>query len=310
MSRFRLLAGKPLIAVSLVFLLGCPRMSDLLDPSNTGDSDSSDSSGITSQTVFTSSTLSGLGASALAAPIVDSADGLLVTPDNATGEALSLLFATDGQPDEGVVVFGDGRPDIAAATATLYPFDLANSLALNGTASLKPGFVGGQSVHMVLLFGYIDVLFTLNSQQREVRVAMADVDGMTRGDVLLKNLTSGSFEWYDQDAAAFTTTRPTNPVVIDDIRDFTDPIRPQLVFYPLNVGLNTAVTMDATALAASSAIESTVDFGLTQAVVIEGQHDETTVTDALLIQNFNLTQSAFGFGDSGLQADGTLTVIP
>ncbi len=304
MSRFCLLAGTSLVAMSLVFLLGCPQAGDLFTPSNPTNA------GLTSRTVFTSSTLSGLGPAALAAPVADSADGLLVTPDNATGEVLSLLFATDGQPDEGVVVFGDGRPDIAPATATLYPFDLANSLALNGTAGLKPGFVGGQSIHMVLLFGYIDVLFTLNAQQREVRVAMADVDGMTRGDVLLKNLTSGSFEWYDQNTTSFTTTRPTNPVVIDSIRDFTDPIRPQLVFYPLNVGLNTAVTMDATALAASSAIESTVDFGLTQAVVIEGQHDEAAVTDALLIQNFNLTQSAFGFGDSGLQADGTLTVLP
>jgi hypothetical protein len=284
---------------AVALLLGCPAGSSLFG-----------GVGLTSTTVFTSSTLNGAGASSQASPVTDTADGLLVTPDNATGKVLSLLFATDGQEDEGIVIFGDGRPDIAPATATLYDFDLADSLAVNGSVSLKPGFVGGQSSLMVLLFGYIDVYFTLDGQQKVVRVAMADIDDMVRGDVLLKDSTTGSFEWYDLDAGAFTGTRPSNPVVIEDIRDFTDPIRPQLVFYPLNVELNSPVTLDAAALASSSAIESTVDFVLTQAVVIEGQHDEAAVTDALLIQNFNLTQSAFGWGDSGLRADGTLTVIP
>jgi len=300
MSKYGLLSVGVLVAicVSVAFMLGCPEGSGLFGTN------------MTSQTVFTSSTLSGAGAAAQGSPVTDSTDGLLVTPDNATGEVLSLLFATDGQIDEGIVVFGDNRPDIAPATATLYPFDLADSLAVNGSASLKPGFVGGQSSMMVLLFGYIDVYFTLNGQQKVVRVAMADIDDMVRGDVLLKNSATGAFEWYDLDNASLTTTRPNNPVVIDDIRDFTDPIRPQLVFYPLNVELNNAVALDATALASSSAIESTVDFVLTQAVIIQGQHNEAAVTDALLIQNFNLTQSAFGWGDSGLQADGTLTVIP
>ena len=120
--------------------------------------------------------------------------GLQLTPDNVTGQVLSLLFATDGQDDEGVVIFGDSRPDIAPADADLIDFDFAEPEPILSTILLKPGFVGGQSSLMVLLFGYLDLHFTLDEQEKVVRVALADNDDMLRGDKLLLDVASDTFE--------------------------------------------------------------------------------------------------------------------
>ncbi|MFT4604563.1 MAG: hypothetical protein ACI9W4_001296 [Rhodothermales bacterium] len=55
----------------------------------------------------------------------------LVDPFNVTGEILSVVFPIDPAPDDGIVVFGDGRPDIAPTTAQLLPFDFADHLSVN-----------------------------------------------------------------------------------------------------------------------------------------------------------------------------------
>lgn len=259
---------------------------------------------LSTRTVLKSSSLAG-GSVAYAKTGSDAT----LTPDNITGEVLSLLFATAGQIDEGIVFFGDGRPDIAPATTTLYPFDMADHLAVNATTMLKPGFVGGVSEHGVALFGYIDVEVTLgNGAEHIVRVALAEVNGMQRGDKLLDDGT-GTFQWYDLDTAQFTNTRPTNPAVLEDIRDFTDPVRPNLVFYPLNVFLNTPVSLNAVDLAASTSLDVEVDFFMGQAIVLEGE-TTTSVDTATLITSFNLVQVTEGFGTSGLDADATMVLIP
>jgi len=288
--------------------------------------------GISSSTIFTSSSLAGgSNPSGQSAPaVVDTPEGLRITPTNITGKVLTLLFPIESQEDEGVVVFGNNRPDIAPASSELLDFDMAQRLAVNGTVQLKPGYVGGQSGALNLLFGYIDVEFVLNGRARVVRVALADVNGMQRGDLLLwfdgadataqtmatgsagdattgdGATTTGRFRWYDLDADQFVSTRPDNPVVIEAIRDFFDPVRPHLVFYPLRAELTSTLDLRAEVFENAISMNVVLDFILHQAVVLEGQHDET-IDDAALIQSFNLANSAFGFGQSGLQVNADVT---
>ena len=107
-------------------------------------------------TVLTSTSLSGAGSAAQVPAMSRSSTDVQLTPDNVSGEILTFLFATAGQADEGISVFGDIRPDTAWSSAPLYPFDLANQLAVNTQITVKPGFVGGTSEHAVAIFGYAD----------------------------------------------------------------------------------------------------------------------------------------------------------
>jgi hypothetical protein len=230
-----------------------------------------------------------------------------LTPDNVSGEILSFLFATAGQEDEGISVFGDVRPDTAWSSAPLYPFDLANQLAVTTQITVKPGFVGGTSEHAVAIFGYADFHLTLASgNQQVVRVSMVELGslGMQRGDKLLAD-ANGTFQWYDMDTQTFTSTRPNNPAVIEAIRDFTDPIRPLMVFYPLNVFLTSPVTLDPQVVTTASGLDAVVDFSMGGAVTLVGQ-TTSNVTDDVLITSFSLTQIG-NWGNSGLHADAALT---
>ncbi len=264
-------------------------------------------------TVLTSTSL----APAMAAPKGPSAtrfasgssNDIQVTPSNVTGQVLSVLFPVQPAEDEGVVVFGDGRPDIAATSAQLFPFDLADQLAVNATLELKPGFQGGTTNSVLTLFGYSDFEYTqLDGTERVVRVAMASVDGMTRGDKLLE-IGSG-FQWFDLDTNTFTSTRPANPASIEEIRDFTDPIRPNLVFFPLVVDLTTVIPVDGPSFVAASTIESELDFLMGGAITFLGQ-TTTNLSEADLIQTFTLSQVLTEFGGpAGLQAEATLVANP
>jgi len=185
---------------------------------------------LSAETVLPSTTLSGAPVAGQELPAAQEATGLLITPDNVTGQVLSLLFATDGQDDEGVVIFGNSRPDIAPADSVLIDFDLAEPDPILSSIQLQPGFVGGQSSLMPLLFGYFDLHFTLDEVDKVVRVALANTDDMVRGDKLLLNTATDTFEWYDLDSGSFVTERPDNPALIEPIANFTDPIRPSLVY--------------------------------------------------------------------------------
>ena len=262
---------------------------------------------LTVSTVLTSTSLSGAGSAAQVPAMNLSSADVQLTPDNVSGEILSFLFATAGQEDEGISVFGDIRPDIALASAPLYPFDLANQLAVTAQATVKPGFVGGTSEHAVAIFGYADFHLTLASgNQQVVRVSMVELGslGMQRGDKLLAD-ANGTFQWYDMDTQTFTSTRPNNPAVIEVIRDFTDPIRPLLVFYPLNVFLTSPVTLDPQVVTTASGLDAVVNFSMGGAVTLVGQ-TTSNVTDDVLITSFSLTQVG-NWGNSGLQASATLT---
>ncbi|MFT4604567.1 MAG: hypothetical protein ACI9W4_001300 [Rhodothermales bacterium] len=233
-----------------------------------------------------------------------------VTPSNVTGEILSVVFPIDPAPDDGIVVFGDGRPDIAPTSAQLFPFDFADQLSVDATIQIKPTLSDGTIERVHPLFGYADFAYIqLDGTERVVRIAMASVAGMTRGDKLL-DMGGGQFEWYDLDTSSFSATRPANPSVIEEIRDFTDPIRPNLVFYPMVVNLTSTLNVVAAEYLAASTIESEVDFFMGGALTLVGQ-TTSDLADADLIQSLTLTQMITGFGgQSGFEADATLNPIP
>lgn len=323
------LATAAALSALALIAIGCIDLSALtsgLIGNLTGGSDSSggppDSGGIASSTVLRSSDLVRGDAAQSTPAVSDTTEGLRITPINVTGKVLSLLFPIDGKEDEGVVVFGNYRPDIAPADSELLPFDMADQLAVSGAVQLKPGFGGGPATSMILLFGYLDIEFELNGQNRLVRVATASVEGMQRGDVLLwfDNTTSsaqttpsgsspepaspdGEFRWYDLDTNSFVSTRPENPVVIPAIRDFFDPIRPNLVFYPISGQTTQTLDLGANVFENAISLNVVLDFALSQFIVLEDQHDPSAIDDATLIQNFNLSITSLGVDFSGLSVD-------
>lgn len=276
-----------------------------------------DTGGLSAETTLTSTSLTGGEPSAAQiSPNEEEVPGLQLTPDNVTGEVLSLLFTTDGQAEEGLVIFGNGRPDIAPADSDLIEFDFAEPQPIFSTVQLKPGFVGGQSSHLAMLFGYMDLHFELDGDDKVVRLALAEVNGMQRGDKLLLEPATGDFQWYDLDAETFTTTRPDNPALVETINTFTDPIRPDLVFYPVNAVVLEPIQLDPVELADSNLMTVTIDFVMLQAITLVGELDQSTVTDEELIISFDLTQNAtdpdpntLGFGESGFFVDAEMNLI-
>ncbi len=321
--------GTTLLLVLGLVGFGCVDLSQLATGPTGSSNDGSgttggspDVSAVDSSTVLRSSDLVQSSSAQSTPAVSDTTEGLRITPINVTGKVLSLLFPIDGKEDEGVVVFGNYRPDIAPADSELLPFDMAEQLAVSGTVMLKPGFGGGPATSMILLFGYLDIDFELNGQTKRVRVATASVEGMQRGDVLLwfdnsagssqavpsggtTDATSagGEFRWYDLDTSSFVSERPADPVVIAPIRDFFDPIRPDLVFYPISG--QTTQTLDLGAGVFENAISMNVilDFALSQFIVLENQHDPAAIDDATLIQSFNLAFTSLGVDFSGLTVD-------
>ncbi|MFT7553519.1 MAG: hypothetical protein ACI9BV_003854 [Rhodothermales bacterium] len=232
-----------------------------------------------------------------------------VTPSVVTGEVLSVVFPIDPAPDDGIVVFGDGRPDIAATSAQLFAFDLGDPFAINQVIQIKPTLANGTVERVHPIFGYADFTYIqLDGVERTVRVAMGSVNGMTRGDKLLEIGTQ--FQWFDLDTGLFTATRPVNPAVIAEIRDFTDPIRPNLVFYPMVVNLTSTIPVTAADFLSASTVESEIDFIMSGALTLVGQ-TTSSLAEADLIQAFTLTQMLVGVGGaSGFLADATLEALP
>lgn len=239
-------------------------------------------------------------------------DSLALTPYNIDGEALSLLFATASEIDEGLVIFGDGRPDIAPSNSVLLPFDFATQLPINSSITLKPGYAGGDVQHMVSMFGYIDIYVTIENANRTLRLALGDYNlgsnTYVRGDVLLQDTISYEFEFYDLDNFLFTAARPSNPTVIEEIRDFFDPIRPNMVYYPLNVFLDSTIVLNAGELQTASSIDVVVDFFVENFMVLQDQAYATNISDSAIINSFDLSQNIIGYGNSGLSAHATFEI--
>lgn len=279
----------------VVLVLGCDHASDEgIDPN------------LEATTVFTSTSLAA-GNKAPAAKS-DGSDTYL-TPSNVAGEAVSLLFAISGVPDEGIVVFGDARPDIAPANASTFAFDFRSSLPIVSTPSWDTSRPGGQSEHMAVVIAHFDADFTVDGSLYTARIALVSSNGMQRGDKLLD--TGSGFQWYDLDTGSFTSTRPSNPARIADIELFSDPIRPQMVFYPFNVFMTNAplslLTVD---LLSASALDVVLNFNVLDLLALEGVASTTGLTADDVVTTLTLKQVLDGFGDSGFEVDATATIIP
>ncbi|NNE68975.1 MAG: hypothetical protein HKN29_01285 [Rhodothermales bacterium] len=287
--------SKLLLLSAIVLLAAC----------DSGISDEPDT--IVATTILTSSSL----APQEAAPKLSATQtDIEVTPNNVTGEALSVLFPIDPAPDDGIVVFGDGRPDIAPTTATLFPFDFAQEVPIAANIQIKPTLQDGTTSRVNVLLGYADFSYNqLNGVGRTVRVALADVDGMVRGDKLL-DMGGAQFQWFDLDTGAYTATRPANPATIPDIRDFSDPVRPNLEFFPLVANMTSTETIVAAEFINASAIDSEIDFNMLGAITLLG-HNTSDLSEEDLIQAFTLTQIVNGLGGAtGLEAEASITAVP
>ncbi len=269
---------------------------------------------LSASTTLTSSTLSAsVGSSSIRPTLVNavisavSSADRVITPSNLSGKCVSLLYAIAESQDEGLVIFGNERPDIATSTANLYNFDFANQLAVSGSVSVRPGFVGGTVSHMVILFGYLDVTFPVGSTEKTVRIAMGDVEGMERGDIMLK--IGNTFQWYDTQSGTFTTTRPTTPATISAIANFVDPIRPNRHYYSMNITLTNVLSLTGAALANATGISSVIDFYMSNFVVLTGLANTSSISDAALMSNFTIATVATGESDSGLSASANFTLF-
>ena len=261
---------------------------------------------LTATTVFTSSSLStGKNVSAAKSDGVN----LYITPGNVAGDAVSLLFAIAGVPDEGIVVFGDARPDIAPATASTFAFDFRSSLPIVSTPSWDTSRPGGQSEHMAVIIAHFDAEFSADGTPYTARFALVSNNGMQRGDKLLD--TGSGFQWYDLDAGAFTSTRPSNPARITDIESFSDPIRPQMVFYPFNVFMtNPPLSLLTVDLLSASGLDVVLNFDVNDLLALEGVTSDVGMTAADVVTALTLTQALDGFGNSGFEVDASATIIP
>ena len=271
--------------------------------------DSPNNGRIISKVVYKSSSLATQGSFAR-----EVNDSVPLIPYNIDGEALSLLFATASQVDEGLVVFGDMRPDIAPSNSTLYPFDFADQLAITSEINVKTGYVGGNIQHMVSTFGFINIYVEIDDVDRALRLALSDYnigsDTYLRGDVLLQDTVTEIFRFYDLTNSLFTEARPGNPYVIEEIRDFVDPIRPNMVFYPLNVFLDSNLYFDPVLIITSDSIDIVVDFYVDNFVILQDQTSTVGISDSAIINSFDITQNVVGFGNSGLTAHATFELIP
>lgn len=281
----------------VVFIAGC-------DSSGSKDDVQVD---LKARTVMTSSSLAS-GKTGVTMEKSGAAD-VSLTPSNVSGEAVSLLFAIAGVPDEGIVIFGDSRPDIALATATTFAFDFAAGLAIVSTPTFDTSRPGGQSEHMAVIFAHMDFDIAVDGQPYTVRIALVSNNGMQRGDKLL--FTGGSFQWFDLDSGSFTATRPSNPARIADIESFVDPIRPNMVFYPFNAFMtNPPLSMLTVDLIVASGLDVVLNFNVLGMLVLEGITSTAGLVADDVIQLLNVTQVTEGFGNSGLEVNASATIIP
>ncbi len=306
------------IVLSVSLLIGCAQIQKFLNSTNTR---------LTSNSLATASALRAQGIT-----IAGTTEGTnwLITPTNISGKILSVVLPVNDQDDEGITPFGSGRPDIAPANSTLYDFDLSVVTTLSsGTVSIKPGFVGGQSEQTILIFGYFDVEFEQNSVAKKLRFCYGDSDVYVRGDKLLYNASGEStakFYWYNTSTESFvieTGTRPTYPSLNTLVATFEDSIRPNMHYYMLGAINQNCTDYDGTTglsyiTLARTIIEDydlvfTVDFDFENSVVFNNVSSEAefaALTDAQLIQKFDMKQNVSDWSDTGLYCSITFEATP
>ncbi len=158
------------------------------------------------------------------------------TPSKISGEVVTVFFPINNTSNEGVVVYGDNRPDLAPENhPALKSFDLSTvNTLVQSPLSVPPWYQGGKASIIMMLYSYFDVTFSHNSIEEVVRFCYGTSNPYKRGDVLLKNKTTGIFEWLNISTNAFTSTRPTNPLTLDFIANFQGgPDHPDEKYFPL-----------------------------------------------------------------------------
>lgn len=243
-----------------------------------------------------------------------------ITPNKISGEVMSVVLPCNGQEDEGIVAFGAGRPDIAPANSVLYPFDLSTTTKLhNDVVGLKPGYKGGQSQQIILLFGYFDVEFDQGTAKKTIRFVYGDSNKYVRGDKLLYNAsseTTGKFYWYNTTAETFvseTASRPAYVCVNEYVRNFSDPVRPNMHYYMLGAQLRDCTDYDGKrgvnyitlnkSVVDDNSLTFMVDFDVQNAVLfkdVDSDVDFRSLTDAQLIEKFDMKQNTSRWAGSDL----------
>ncbi|MEK7377025.1 MAG: hypothetical protein AABZ57_07710, partial [Candidatus Margulisiibacteriota bacterium] len=294
-------------ACVLGVLIGCAKLTNYLNGSNTS---------LTSNSLSTANLMRSMGMT-----VAGSREGSnwLITPKKISGKIMSVVFPVGGSEDEGVVPFGSGRPDIAPANSILYDFDLSSTTTLRKEIiSLKPGFKGGKCNGILLMFGYFDVEFLQGTSAKKIRFVYGDSDPYVRGDKLLYNANgaaTGKFYWYDTSAENFvieTAVRPAAPFVNTFVRDYSDPIRPNMHYYLLGAQLKNNVDYDHSVknyitldrpVVEDTELFFTVDFDVQNCVVFTGAASEAEfngLSDAQLLQKFDMKQNVSDWRDSNL----------
>jgi len=252
----------------------------------------------------------------------------LITPSRISGKIMSVVLPIATEEDDGLTPFGHGRPDIAPADSVLYDFDLSEVTTLTKeSVSLKDSSVGGQCNQIILMFGYFDVEFDQDGTSKKLRFCYGDADPYVRGDKLLYNPSgeaTGSFYWYSSTEGFVieTSSRPADACVNAYVRDFSDPIRPVMHYYMLGANLrdNTDydgvekdyITIDPTVVEENN-LSFTVDFDVLNAVIFTGVSSEAdygALSDAELIEKFDMKQNTSGWGETELYCSITFEVTP
>lgn len=302
----KLLTSAVLLTIGLALFLGCASLQNFLSGSTTNLTSSSlaAAAALRAQGITISGTREG--------------SNWLITPTKISGKILSLVLPVNGQEDEGIVPFGQGRPDIAPAQSTLYDFDLSQVTSLyTPIVGLKPGYSGGTCSQIILLFGYFDVEFLQGSIAKKIRFCYGDTTPYVRGDKLLYNANgaaTGKYYWYSttEGFVSETADRPSNAVANAYVRDFSDPIRPAMHYYMLGAQLRNNTDYDGAVrntvnlgknIVEDHVLTFTINFDVQNAVLFSNVTSEAAflaLSDAGLIQQFDMEQNTSSWSQSQL----------
>ena len=160
------------------------------------------------------------------------------TPTAISGKYYGTGLLIQSQGNGMMAYFGQENWSSIVGTSQTYNFDMANPVTNVGnlvcctsSGNLADGNAYIESV--AYLFSYLDVTFAVSgiitgntsmNATYTLRFVMADgaiTDGL-RGDILIYD--AGSFKWMNSDDSSLSTTRPTNPVVMNSsVTNWTNP---------------------------------------------------------------------------------------
>ncbi|MFH1541684.1 MAG: hypothetical protein ABIE84_01165 [bacterium] len=251
-----------------------------------------------------------------------------ITPTKISGKILSVVLPFADEEDDGLTPFGAGRPDIAPAESELFDFDLSNVTTLTKESiTLKDTSVGGDVNQILLIFGYFDVEFLQGTTTKKLRFCYGDTAPYLRGDLLLYNPTgeaTGSYYWYSSTEGFVieSGTRPSDAVTNNLVATFQDDIRPNMHYYMLGANLVNCTDHDGTikdgltipaTLVEENNLAFTVDFDVENSVYFYNVASDSAfqaLTDAQLIQKFDMKQNVSDWGDTGLECSITFEAVP